>query len=150
VTERIETIRRGLALGANVEANKALIELEFELGTLRLVNEIYKEEIEEWIETSHAASECITRLRKENEVAGELIVELAQAHVEAMQRNELLEEVLQRIADDSRPCNVTGEDTISLSLRAEHWKHVASQRREWAIEALHHLSLEDTNDGVSA
>jgi hypothetical protein len=80
------------------------------------------------------------RLRKENEVAGETIMDLAQGNVEAMQRLEMLEGVLQRIANDSRPCLWDADHA------AEHWKHVASQRREWAIEALHHLSLEDTNE----
>jgi hypothetical protein len=53
---------------------------------------------------------------------------------------ERYEEALRQIANDSRPCLWDADHA------AEHWKHVASQRREWAIEALHHISLEDTNE----
>jgi hypothetical protein len=53
---------------------------------------------------------------------------------------ERYEEALRQIANDSRPCLWDADHA------AEHWKHVASQRREWAIEALHHISLKDTNE----
>jgi hypothetical protein len=130
MNERIDLIRRGLALGANVHANQALDELELEYDALKLTNKMFQEEIESWISVSHAASATIQRLRKENEVAGETIMDIAHGYVGAMQRIEILEEVLKRIANDSRPCPWDADHA------AEWWKHVASQRREWAIEAV--------------